>query len=198
MIANSYANSGSLVWTVPVMDGDVTFRISAKDALGNASAGVVSPMVTVDTLQPQITTVETMDRAASGQIDGLLVTMTEPVRCATLRASDFSVAGIGTPTGASGCAGTSSTFVLEFAPSETTASTPWLTYAPTGILEDRAGNLLAPVSKPSVDKAVPRLLSASVFDSNSNGKIDRIVATFSENLSNSTDVTAWTLNGHLA
>lgn len=93
--------------------------------------------------------------------------------------------------------GNSSTFVLEFAPSETTASAPWLTYAPTGILEDRAGNLLAPVSKPSVDKAVPRLLSASVLDADSDGKIDRIVATFSEAIANTTDVTAWTLNAIL-
>lgn len=77
---------------VPVLDADINFRISAKDNLGNVSAGVVSPTVTVDTLQPQISTVETMDRAASGKIDGLLVTMSEPINCSTLRAVDFTVA----------------------------------------------------------------------------------------------------------
>ncbi|MFB0965722.1 MAG: hypothetical protein QMC36_08825 [Patescibacteria group bacterium] len=87
--------------------------------------------MTVDTLQPQISTVETMDRSATGKIDGLLVTMSEPINCSTLRASDFSVAGIGTPTATSACTGNSQTFVLEFAPYGDTSSVPWLTYQPS-------------------------------------------------------------------
>lgn len=154
--------------------------------------------MTVDTLQPQISTVETMDRAASGKIDGLLVTMSEPVSCATLRSADFTIAGVGTPTATSGCAGNSQTFVLEFSPFEDTSSVPWLTYLPSGILEDRAGNSLSPVAKASVDKAVPRLLSATVLDADSNGKIDRIRALFSESLSATADVSAWTLSNVLA
>lgn len=36
-IATAAANSGSVNWTVPLIDADVNFRISAKDNLGNVS-----------------------------------------------------------------------------------------------------------------------------------------------------------------
>lgn len=121
--------------------------------------------------------------------------MTEPVKCSTLRAQDFSVASVGAPAATSGCAGNSSTFVLEFSPYGDTSSIPSLTYFTGGTLTDRADNLLVGVVKSSVDKAVPRLLSASVYDSNSNGKIDQIRATFSESLQSSSDVSSWTFVG---
>lgn len=113
-VSVSVSNSGSTNWTVPLIDADVNFRITAKDALGNVSAGVVSPAVTVDSLPPQISTVETLDRAASGKVDGFLVTMSEPIKCSTLRVQDFTVSGIGAASATSGCATTSSTFVVEF------------------------------------------------------------------------------------
>ena len=70
-----------------------------------------------------------MDQAASGKVDGLQVTMSEPIICSTVRASDFSVTGAGTPTGVSACSGNSSTFILSFTPFGNTASKPTLSYA---------------------------------------------------------------------
>lgn len=173
----------------------MTFRLFARDLLGNLSTGRVSPSVIVDSLPPEIQLVETMDRSASGKIDGLLVTMSEPVKCSTVLPSDFTVSSIGTPSAISSCSGNSSFFVLEFAPYGNTASTPSLTVEPGAFLTDRAGNFLAPATRSSVDKSVPRLLLASLFDSNANGKVDRVVATFSEPLSAASDVSAWSLAG---
>lgn len=194
-IAESEANDGEFDWNVPLIDADVTFRLFARDLLGNLSTGRVSPSVIVDSLPPEIQSVETMDRSASGKIDGLLVTMSEPVKCSTVLSSDFTVSSIGTPSAVSSCNGNSSSFVLEFAPYGNTASTPSLTVEPGAFLADRAGNFLAPATRSSVDKSVPRLLLASLFDSNANGKIDRVVATFSEPLSTTSDVSAWSLAG---
>lgn len=47
------------------------------------------------------------------------------------------------------------------------------------------------------DNAVPRILSASITDNNSNGKIDRITVTWSEPIAASSDTAAWVINSPL-
>jgi hypothetical protein len=93
-IAENEANDGEFEWNVPLIDADVTFRIFARDLLGNLSTGRVSPSVVVDSLPPEIQSVETMDRSASGKIDGFLVTMSEPIACSTVLPSDFTVSSV--------------------------------------------------------------------------------------------------------
>lgn len=129
MLANRVANSGSYAYTVPMIDDDVTFRIRAYDNAGNLGAGVTSPTVTIDSLPPTVSSVQTMDQAASGKIDGVLVTMSEPIKCSTVTPSDFSFSlGIGAPTSVSSCVGNSQTFILNFAPTGDTSSKPTLSY----------------------------------------------------------------------
>ncbi|MFZ4461523.1 MAG: hypothetical protein ACOYN2_03115 [Patescibacteria group bacterium] len=157
----------------------------------------MSPTITVDSIAPTIQSVATMDQAASGKIDGLQVTMSEPIICSTVQASDFTVAGVGVPTSVSACSGNSPTFILNFAAFGNTASKPALTYT-AGALTDRASNHLlstGPIT-PS-DDAVPRILSASISDNNSNGKVDRITVTWSEPLSATSNASAWTINSPL-
>ncbi len=54
--------------------------------------------------------------------------MSEPIICSTVRASDFTIGGIGNPTSIGACSGNSNTFILNFAPFGNTASKPTFTY----------------------------------------------------------------------
>jgi hypothetical protein len=59
-------------------------------------------------------------------------------------------------------------------------------------LTDLAGKNLENVSSfISTDKAVPRIISSSSYDNNSNGKIDTVEAIFSENITSTTDISAF-------
>ena len=68
-----------------------------------------------------------------------------------------------------------------------------LAVSATGI-HDAAGNQSSIASTAPVDQATPILVSLVMQDSNSNGKVDRVLATFSESLSAySAGTTPWTL-----
>jgi hypothetical protein len=64
-------------------------------------------------------------------------------------------------------------------------------------LIDLAGKFLESNSVTSTDTAAPRLLSSKILDEDGNGKFDKIVATFSETLTSSTDATAWSVSNLL-
>lgn len=93
--------------------------------------------------------------------------------------------------------GTGTIFVINFTNTGTTATLPSLTYT-AGSLTDLSGKSLATVTKVAIDKAPPRFTSAEIYDTNGNGKVDRIIAYASENLSASTNTSSWTINSPLA
>ncbi len=100
-------------------------------------------------------------------------------------------------TGAISDIGTGTIFVIDFASTGTTATTPDITYT-AGTLTDLALKPLANTTQTSLDKAIPRFISADILDNNGNGKVDRIVVHASETIGANTDTSSWTLNAPLA
>lgn len=151
----------------------------------------MSNAFSIDSIPPTIQTVETVGNGA-GKIEGLRVTFSENINTAGVNTANFSYS----PTTAIALGYTiinPQTIELLFSSATgTTALTGTLAYSGTSI-HDVAANLLAPTSKTVVDKASPVITNTVVRDNNSNGKIDQILVTWSENIASTTDTTAWTL-----
>lgn len=195
-IAGATANSGSYDWTLPYpLDSSVTLRITARDRVGNIGVGSVSNAFTIDSIPPTISSVETIGDTL-GKLSGVSVHFSENINAASIVPSQF-VSSLGVAF-ASGYTIVSPQIVnLTFATATgTTASAGTLSYSGTSVY-DIAGNLLAPALKTVVDKAAPVITSAKLFDSDTNGKIDRIEAYWSESLTNTADTTAWTITSPL-
>lgn len=197
-ITGATANNGSYSYTLPTGDTqNAFFAMQASDILENISNTVVSSGFVLDSTPPTISTVETTEDTL-GQINGVNIYFSEPVIHNSIRLSNFSIAGVaGMQTGTLSDVGTGTVFSINFTATGTTATTPSVTYI-AGALTDLAGKPLANVTKVSVDKATPRFTSAKIYDSNSNGKVDRIVVQASESLGAATDTGSWTLSSPLA
>lgn len=176
-IASNIANSGTYSFSLPMVDTSTAkIIISAVDSIGNTSSTVASSNFAIDSLPPEIQSVSTMDQDANGQIDSLFVTMSEAVKDSSVTLANFSIgSSIGTPTGfQTGLSADDTTFVLTFANSGNSGTTPTLSYT-AGTLVDLADNSLATVSSvASTDNVPPRLVSAEIHDLNSDGKFDQI------------------------
>lgn len=93
--------------------------------------------------------------------------------------------------------GSGTIFVINFTSTGTTATTPNLTYT-AGALTDLSGKSLANVTKTAVDMAPPRFTSARIYDTDGNGKVDRVVVSASEPLGANTNMSSWNVNSPLA
>jgi hypothetical protein len=189
-------NDGSYEWNIPnnLDSQDVKIRLTAYDNIWN-SASQMSSEFTVDSTPPTITSVETMDSDIDWQIDWFTITMSEGILDNTINTWSFSISNPTWTITSWETWNTSDddTFILKFNNIWDTATTPTLIYTKWS-LTDKAWKNLEDVTKISVDKAVPRLLSSEIFDTDWNWKLDKIQATFSETLQNSTDKTAWSLS----
>ena len=200
-IATGLPNSGSYSFTLPVVDTNAGhIIISAKDTLGNIAPPIASSAFVVDSTPPSITSVETADFDANGAIDGLIVTTSENVNTTGINLGDFTVSdGITlTSLNASDLANVTKIELHFTSNFGNTASLPKLSYSGTSIHDIAENNLVAFSNRTSTDSASPRLLSAAILDSNTNGKVDTINATFSESLSATTNTSAWSINNPLA
>lgn len=122
----------------------------------------------------------TADSNANGKLDSLVVTMSEDVGSGAL--TGFSVTGY-TVSSASRTASATITINLTEGSSYDTRQTPLITYTP-GNLTDTASvaNSAASFTLTPTDSAKPIMVSAVTKDTNSNGFLDQIKATFSEDL----------------
>lgn len=197
-ITDSTSNDGIHSFNLPSINDGITIVISAYDAIGNISNSVASQTISIDATPPEIYSVETMDMSADGQIDALKVTMNEAINDSTIVLGDFTVSSVGIPTSwETGNSANDTVFILKFSNTGTTATTPTLSYTKGG-LTDSAGKFLETVSDiASIDRAVPRVLGAEIF-ANAFGVFNKIEITYSENISPSTDTTAFTLNNELS
>ncbi|EKD30047.1 MAG: BNR repeat-containing glycosyl hydrolase [uncultured bacterium (gcode 4)] len=197
VITGSTLNDGSHSFNLPAIDDSITILISAMDGIWNASNSIASSQILIDSTPPQIQSIETLDMSADGQIDALKLTMSESILDSSIVLGNFSISSIWVPTSwETGNSANDSVFLLRFSNTGTTATIPTLTYT-KGALVDLAGKFLENVSpSPSTDTAEPRISSADIF-ANASGIFNRIEVTFSENISSTTDVTAFTLNNGL-
>ncbi|MDD5213779.1 MAG: lamin tail domain-containing protein [Candidatus Gracilibacteria bacterium] len=193
-LASGIPNSGSYNWNIATIDyNNAKIRITATDNVG-LSTSQLSAGFLVDSLPPHVSNVETMDNDANGQVDGLLVSFSEPIKDNSINTSKFSISnGINITGTATAGITDDNQITLYFTNTGSSNLTPTLTYT-SGAVTDFVGNNLIPGNMLSVDKVVPRVQSVQIFDTNANGKLDKIEVVMSEALAASSVNNGWTID----
>lgn len=193
-------NAGTYSWTVPSIDiTNTRVRATFEDNVWNTSTQN-SYNFNVDSTDPSVTSIETLENGITNwNINAIVVTMSENINDATVFFSDFVIdSGSYNVTGFSTWAqANDNKFIIEFDEVVWTGHSPSVEYTGS-TLADNAGRTLTPNTFASTDKATPRMLKAEAFDNNSNGKLDRIEVTFSENLTSTTNFTGLSLDNAYA
>lgn len=151
--------------------------------------------------RPTMVGVATADTNGNGSIDRIDVKFSEAISGATTSVSNgtgFTLAGYPI---AAGVVDSGDPTIVHFALIQTglpdTGATPALTYNPvTGNLTDVDDGLTmsATTAPGTVDRAAPIITNFTAIDSDGNGFLDQVVATFSENLApGQADINDWVL-----
>ena len=180
-------------------NGAITISASAASSYGDTS----SPRTltrTKDTIGPALVSLSMRDNNANGKVDRVLATFSEALAAYSAGTAPWTLANV--PSGGSlssvSVSGTLATLTIAEgagAPDTAVGSfTLALASAATGI-RDAAGNLSAFAATSPADGARPVLVSGTLVmrDVDGNGKVDRVLATFSETLVASSDTAPWTL-----
>ncbi|HWM22013.1 MAG TPA: hypothetical protein VNO51_20145, partial [Ilumatobacteraceae bacterium] len=155
-----------------------------RDATGNLSSHVAT--APTDRAAPVRVTSVMQDVSANGRVDRLTVTFSETLAAYTAPTSIWTLTNVpsgGTLASVTVATATATIAITEGAgPPDTAVGsfTVALATDPAGI-RDAAGNLASFAIAPT-DGARPIRRSADMFDDNTDGKIDRLVTTFSETL----------------
>jgi len=172
-------------------EGLHTLYVGAYDFAGNFGYNFAS--FTVDTTAPTLESTETQDTNGNGKIDAIKLTFSENIDDSLLDSGnpdgwdiiDYDGEAIGTGEGEN-----DSELLLAFDEGESfdTGATPVVTYTPFSggggprSTHDAVGNELESYEASADDKALPVLLSAFTRDTDTNGQIDAIELTFSEDI----------------
>ena len=175
-----------------------TSATGIRDAAGNLSSFAATGPA--DGAKPVLVTgmLVMQDVTANGRVDRVQATFSETLAASTDTApwTLTNVPSSGTLASVSTSGATATLVIAEGAGAQNTAVGTFrvvLAVSATGI-HDAAGNQSSIASTAPVDQATPILVSLVMQDSNSNGKVDRVLATFSESLSAySAGTTPWTL-----
>ncbi|MFH1097126.1 MAG: SMP-30/gluconolactonase/LRE family protein, partial [Candidatus Desantisbacteria bacterium] len=174
--AELYRGSSTIAGTTTSVPNSGTFTCTfdlTNATWGSYSLRVLNPNGTtsivtktdafyiIDPITPTIAIATTMDTDNDGWIDAIGITFSESIKDSSVILSDFSITGIGTPTGSSTGQRVDDNYIeLTFADgSLTTSATPTLTYT-AGSLTDlygaaHGGNLLASITTTIQDSARP-------------------------------------------
>jgi trimeric autotransporter adhesin len=164
---------------------DLTINGGAlTNAFGVANADLAPITSFKDALTAEIASATTADTDADGQIDRLVVTMSEPVKAGSVQASDFSVEGYVVKDVVS-VNGATVTLALQESGIADTDAAP--TVKLVGSVEDLAGNAGydVTITKTATDVAAPVITAAKYNDVDGDGTAnagDTLVITFSENV----------------
>jgi hypothetical protein len=167
-----------------------------RDSAGNLTTFSASP---TDGAKPVRVTSDMYDLDLDGRVDRVTATFTEPL--APYSAGTGVWALTSAPSGATlnsvSVSGPQAILDLdEGTGAATTAVGSFrtaLTASATGV-RDTAGNQASYSAVAPTDRAAPALLTLNLLDSNTNGKVDRVTAVFSETLASYTaGSTPWTL-----
>lgn len=198
-INNNELNDWEYSWISDLIDSNIVkIRLSVTDNVWNI-AYVSSDKFTIDSTPPSISSVETMDLDADWQIDALNVIMSEDIKDSSIDLTNFTISNwIWTPLSfETGNSVDDESFVLKFSNFWDTSTTPSLSYTKWTLVDIAWKFLETDTYTLSIDKASPRLLKSEIFDEDENAKFDKIVATFSEDLSWLTDTSAWSFDNAL-
>ncbi|MEK9156995.1 MAG: hypothetical protein AAB448_02590, partial [Patescibacteria group bacterium] len=150
---------------------------SVSDAASNATtSGTKTPS---DAAAAVFQSATTADNDVDGQIDRIVLTFSEDITSGSVAGADFTVSGF-TVSSASRTADSVITIVLTESGSADTDATPSTSVA--GSLSDSASNTTASGTKTPSDAAIAVLLSGTTADNDTDGQIDRILLTFSEDI----------------
>lgn len=173
-----------------------------------ANLGVTSARLTTftaaappsgDTTAPLRTTLEMFDVNTNGRIDRVVATFDESIVCNAPCTAPWQLSGV--PSGGAlssvTVSGAAATLTLTEGVGEPTTAVGSFTVAlnaqSTGV-RDAAGNQAAFAATSPADKAAPVLRVLELFDvATVNGKVDQVVATFSEALVSTTATAPWSL-----
>jgi hypothetical protein len=180
-----------------VTDGTLSFTIGsnkAQDAAGNVNTASTSTdnTVTYDATAPSLT--------LTAPANGLATTDTTPAisGVAGNASGDSTTVTVKIYSGT----GTGGSVVQTLTPtrstntwSTTAATLAQGTYTVQASQTDAAGNVATSAANTfTVDTTAPSLTSLEMFDTDANGKIDQVKATFDETLASSTATAPWTLS----
>ena len=142
----------------------------------------------VDTSVPTLVSAVTRDNNLDGTVDRLVLTFSEQVDLTSVDNNNFTLTESvgGSSLAISGSYSSSDQTTVTLTLTGVTANNTSLTISPdyddaTGTIKDNAGNEMSFSETVSgTDGASPAMLSAATGDSNTNGSVDQIVITFSE------------------
>jgi len=199
LISDNEINDWSYIWASDLIDSNnVIIRLSAIDNVWNTGTQNSDSFI-IDSTDPSISSVETMDMDANWEIDALTIVMSENITDTTITLWNFNISNwIWVPTWfVTWGSVNDNEFLLTFGNIWDTSLTPTITYTKWS-LTDIAWKFLATTSNfASSDTASPRLLTSEMFDLDENWKFDKIISTFSENLTATSNTWAFTINNVL-
>ncbi len=180
-------------------NGTITISASAASSYGDTSAPRTITR-TKDTNGPALVSLSMRDNNVNGKVDRVLATFSESLAAYSAGTAPWTLASVpsgGSLSSVSVAAAVATLTIAEGAGAPDTAVgsfTVALSTSATGI-RDAAGNLSSFAATSPADGARPVLVSGTLVmrDIDGNGKVDRVLATFSETLEPSTDTAPWTL-----
>ncbi|MGZ4333577.1 MAG: beta strand repeat-containing protein [Gaiellaceae bacterium] len=172
-----------------------TSATGIRDAAANLSTfGASAP---ADGAAPVRTAMVMNDVNANGRVDQVQVTFSEPLATST-DTTPWTLANVpsgGTLSSVSTSGSVATLMISEGAGAADTSVgsfTLALATSATG-MRDPTGNQSSFTAAAPTDNAKPVLVSMTMLDTNTNGKIDHVSAIFSETLASSTSTSPWTL-----
>ncbi|MFA5747085.1 MAG: FN3 associated domain-containing protein [Candidatus Paceibacterota bacterium] len=206
----------SITWTTSAEFNLNSATVPAiVDAAANAAVPASADIVVsglLDTTPPTVSAAYTLDQDGDGKIDGASIVFNESMDSSRTSVSGIAVTGY-TVSGATGAwsttVATDDTFTFNLTENTyDTDAVPAVGYTnpgdPTGVQDLSGNDLVSYAPAAIVDAAKPVIVSISTMDDDSNGKIDMIKATISEDVSDASfdntkdSITTLTLSGTLA
>ena len=180
-------------------DGPVTISASSASSYGDVSP-TTSITRTKDTAAPSVVSLLMRDNNTNGKVDRVVATFSESLSAYSAGTAPWSLQNVpsgGTLSSVSVSGTTATLTIAEGAGAPDTAVgsfTVALAQSATGI-RDAASNLSSFAAAAPADGAKPVLVPGTLVmrDIDANGKVDRVLASFSETLVPSTDTAPWTL-----
>ncbi len=179
-------------------DGTLTIKAWSTSSYGD-DGPTTSLTRTKDTVKPALTTMVTGDfGGTAGKLDTVTVTFSEPLAAYSAGTTPWTLANVpssGTLASVAVAGSTATLTVTEGGGAiDTTVGSFTVALATNAAgIRDPAGNLSTFAATAPTDGIAPVRTAMVMQDVNGNGKVDRVVVTFSETLASSTDTAPWTL-----
>ncbi|MBT4857029.1 hypothetical protein HON52_02470 [Candidatus Uhrbacteria bacterium] len=178
-VSITYSSTSGDTLTTFISDGN-TVLAAAGSGSGTGQNGTAGTLYTsASATPPDLTSSVTKDDDGNGQIDQIIATFDLDLNASTVAGSDFTVAGF-TVSSASETSAGIVTIILTESGSGDTDALPLVSVV--GSVETTLGGELTSDSVTATDEAAPAATFGAYKDTNSDGTIDRIDITFSENI----------------